>query len=229
MWDDVAEILRSKYRIVRYDKRGHGLSDCPPAPYSLDQLDSDLHLLFDHLNLQQAVVIGISIGGMIAMEFAMQHPDRVAHLVLFNTAARISSAESWQTRIDEVRSRGLEEMSSVILPIWFSSAFAEQHQAKHRGFRNALLGMPVEGYVGACAALRDADLTDRVAAIEAETLVVVGSEDHSTDLDQGQALAEAIPAAEFELMRGAGHLAVVEQPAVAAEKISAFLEARDYV
>ncbi len=120
-------------------------------------------------------------------------------------------------------------MSSVILPIWFSSAFAEQQGATHRGFHNALTSMPVEGYVGACAALRDADLTERVAGIKSKTLVVVGSEDHSIALDQGQALAGAIPGAEFQLMEGAGHLAIVEQPELAAERISAFLEAQDYV
>ncbi len=229
MWDDVASILRSNYRIVRYDKRGHGLSDCPPAPYSLSQFATDLQLLFEHLDLPQAVLIGISIGGMISMEFAAAHPDLVPYMVVFDTAARIGSAEAWETRIQDVRSKGMETMSTVILPIWFSTSFSEQQPAIHRGYRNSLLRTSAEGYIGACAALRDADLTQRLTSIEATTLVVAGDQDSSTTLEQGQALAEAIPNAQFELLEGAGHLSTVEQPASAAKMIRAFLEAQRYV
>lgn len=229
MWDDMASILRSNYRIVRYDKRGHGLSDCPPAPYSLSQFATDLQLLFEHLDLPQAVLIGISIGGMISMEFAAAHPDLVPYMVVFDTAARIGSAEAWETRIQDVRSKGMETMSTVILPIWFSTSFSEQQPAIHRGYRNSLLRTSAEGYIGACAALRDADLTPRLTSIEATTLVVAGDQDSSTTLEQGQALAEAIPNAQFELLEGAGHLSTVEQPASAAKMIRAFLEAQGYV
>ncbi len=229
MWDDVASILRSNYRIVRYDKRGHGLSDCPPAPYSLDQYVSDLNSLVEYLGLPPAALVGISIGGMIAMEFAAAHPDLVAHLVLFDTAARIGSAEAWETRIQEVEGKGLEGMTSIILSIWFSRSFAEEQPAMHRGYRNSLVGTPLEGYLGACAALRDADLSQRVAALEAETLVIAGDQDSSTSPDQGRALAEVIPSARFELIEDAGHLAPVEQPESAAKMIRAFLEAQEYV
>lgn len=123
----------------------------------------------------------------------------------------------------------MEKMSSVILPIWFSSSFAEKQPAMHRGYRNSLVGTPLEGYVGACAALRDADLSQRVAAIEAETLVIAGDQDTSTSPDQGRALAEAIPSARFELLEDAGHLAPVEQPESAAKMIRAFLEVQEYV
>ncbi len=229
MWDDVASILRSEYQIVRYDKRGHGLSDCPPAPYSLDQFVADLHLLIEHLDLPQVVLIGISIGGMISMEFAAAHPDLVPYLVVFDTAARIGSAEAWETRIQDVRRKGMEKMSTVILPIWFSSSFAEEQLATHRGYRNSLLRTSLEGYVGACAALRDADLTQRVTSIEAKTLIIAGDQDSSTTLEQGQALADAIPNARFDLLEGAGHLAPVEQPERAAKMIRRFLEAQEYV
>lgn len=229
MWDDVASILRSDYRIVRYDKRGHGLSDCPPAPYSLDQFVADLHSLTEYLGLPPAVLVGISIGGLIAMEFAAQFPDLVPHLVLFDTAARIGSAEGWEERIQQVRSKGLEEMSSIILPIWFSKAFAERQVESHRGYRNVLVRAPLEGYVGACAALRDTDLSERVNSIKAKTLVLAGSEDQSTAIDQGRRLAEMFPQARFELLDGAGHLATVEQPELAANEIRAFLEAHGYV
>jgi len=229
MWDDVASNLRSDYRIVRYDKRGHGLSDSPPAPYSLDQFVSDLHSLFGHLELPSAALVGISIGGMIAMEFAATHPDLVPSMVLFDTGARIGSAEAWEARIQEVRSKGLEAMTPVILSIWFSRSFADERPEVHRGFRNSLIRTPLEGYLGACAALRDADLTQRLSAIEATTLVAAGDQDSSTTLDQGRALAEAIPGARFELLEGAGHLATVEQPEKAAHMIRTFLEAQDYV
>jgi pimeloyl-ACP methyl ester carboxylesterase len=119
-------------------------------------------------------------------------------------------------------------MTSVILPIWFSSSFTEQQPAIHRGYRNSLVSTPLEGYAGACAALRDADLTERVTVIEAETLVITGDQDTSTPADQGRALAEAIPNARFELLEGAGHLSTVEQPENAAKIIHAFLAAQDY-
>jgi len=229
MWDDVASILRSDYQLVRYDKRGHGLSDCPPAPYSIDQFVSDLHRLIDHLDLPQAALIGISIGGLIAMEFAASYPDLVPYLVVFDTAARVGSSEAWETRIRDIKSKGMESMTSVILPIWFSSSFAEEQPATLRGYRNSLLRTSPEGYVGACAALRDADLTRRVASIEAKTLVVAGDQDNSTTVEQGRMLAEAIPDARFELLEGAGHLSTVEQPMSAAKLIRAFLEAQKYV
>lgn len=163
------------------------------------------------------------------MEFAAVHPDLVSYLVLFDTAARIGSAEGWEDRIREVKSRGLKELTSVILPIWFSNSFSENQPAVHRGYRNSLTRMPMQGYIGACAALRDADLTERVTAIEAETLVITGDQDTSTPPDQGRALAEAIPSARFELLEGAGHLSTVEQPESAAKVIHAFLEAQEYV
>ncbi|MGF1503776.1 MAG: 3-oxoadipate enol-lactonase [Chloroflexi bacterium] len=224
IWDAVTVHLADDYYCIRYDKRGHGLSDSPPAPYRIDEHSADLAGLLDALDVPQAVVIGISVGGLIAMDFTLRHTQRVSALVLCDTVARLGTAELWQTRIDDLRERGVATMASEILPRWFAPGFAEAHPAEYHGYLNMLARMPLEGYIGTCAALRDADLRESVPGITARTLVLCGAQDEATPPDEVQTVADAIPQARFELIEGAGHLPCIEAPEAFSQAIAGFLQ-----
>lgn len=227
LWDPVASHLKSRYYVIRYDKRGHGLSDCPPGPYHMTYFAEDLEHLRQHLGVVSMTLVGISIGGQIAMEYTLQYPESISALILCNTAARVGSYEFWTDRIDLVRRQGMEGAAPEIIPVWFAERYRSDFPAQHQGYLNMLSRTPTEGYVASCAALRDSDLTKRVGGIQAECLVLSGGEDRATPPEQGRRLAEALPNAQFEVIEGAGHLSCVEQPDLLAQKIEAFLEERD--
>jgi 3-oxoadipate enol-lactonase len=227
IWDPISSRLSSRYHVIRYDKRGHGLSDCPEGPYRLSDFADDLDLLRQHLQIVSMVLVGISIGGQIAMEYALRYPQSVSALILCNTAARVGSEELWSDRIDFVRRVGMAGAAAEIIPIWFTDSYHSDFPAQHRGYLNMLARTPTEGYAASCAALRDGDLTERVGNIQAKSLVLAGREDKATPPEQGRALAEALPNARFEMVEGAGHLSCIEQPDLLAQKIEVFLEELD--
>jgi 3-oxoadipate enol-lactonase/4-carboxymuconolactone decarboxylase len=226
VWDAVATQLAPYARLIRYDKRGHGLSSAPPAPYTIRDHVADLKYLLDALALERVNLVGISVGGLIAMQFALEQPGRVSRLILCDTDAKIGTAEGWEQRIAAVRAHGLEPMSAEILARWFAPAFKATHPAVWEGCRHMLARQPVEGYVGTCAALRDADLRDSVGAITVPVLVLAGREDTSVTVEAAQSLAERLGAS-FGVIEGSGHLPPVEQPQVVARRIIDFLYSGD--
>ncbi len=223
IWDDLVPHFAGRFPIVRYDKRGHGLSDCPTGPYTLRDFRHDLAGLLDHLGIQTALLVGVSVGGMIAMDFAVAYPARVQGLVLCDTGTKIGTPEYWDERITAVRQNGIEPLAKTILARWFSSSFARRHPAHYRGYYNMLTRTPVEGYAATCEAIRDADLRAAAPTISAPVLVVCGAEDLATPPELGQALAATLPHARFVLIPQAGHLPSIEQPAFLANAITSFL------
>lgn len=228
IWDRLAPNFAGRFPIIRYDKRGHGLSDCPSGPYSIQDHANDLAGLLEHLNVKEAILIGISVGGMIALDYAARYSQNVLALVLCDTAARIGTPEFWDTRIEAVREKGLDGMAETILARWFAAAFSAQHPAEFRGYYNMLTRTPVSGYMATCEALRAADLSDTVGAIKTKTLVLCGAEDLATPPDLGRKLAESLSDARFELIERAAHLPCVEQPETMAAKIDQFLRENNY-
>ncbi len=223
IWDGVVAHLKDRHPVLRYDMRGHGLSDCPPAPYSIHDFSTDLLGLLDQLKISQAIVVGISVGGMIAMDFAASWPERVHSMVLCDTAPIIGTDDLWDDRINKLREHGMGSMAEAILARWFSPTFKEKSPAVHQGCYNMLTRMPVEGYTGTCEALRDADLTEATQRIAARTLILCGAEDVSTPPDVVRRLVELMPNAEFQKIPGAGHSTCIEQPDLVAEQIGRFL------
>jgi 3-oxoadipate enol-lactonase len=223
IWDAVVTHLTNRHPILRFDKRGHGLSDCPPAPYSIRDFSSDLFGLLEQLGISQTILVGISVGGMIALDFAASWPERVHSMVLCDTAPVIGTADLWNERINKLRADGMGSMAEAILARWFAPTFKEKSPAVYQGCYNMLTRMPVEGYTGTCEALRDADLTEAAKTIEARTLILCGSEDVSTPPDLVRGLAELMPNAEFREIPGAGHSTCIEQPDLVAEQIERFL------
>jgi len=228
LWDRVVPTLEAAFAVLRYDLRGHGLTDCPPGPYNLAQLAADLSSLLDHLEIEQAVLIGISIGGLVALQAAADHPGLPRALVLADTAARIGSPDRWQQRIEAVRRDGLEGLAEAVLGIWFSEPFRANQPALVRGFGNMLVRTPAAGYIACCSLLAEADLSGRLDTIQAPALVLTGEADPATPPEQGRALAAALPDGRFELVPAAAHLPCIERPERVAALIRRFLQERGH-
>jgi 3-oxoadipate enol-lactonase len=228
IWNTVAERLSDRYRIVRYDKRGHGLSDATPPPYQLTDHVADLVGLLDHLGIRRTAIVGLSVGGLIAQGTAALHPERVTALVLSDTAHKIGTRESWDDRIDLVARKGLEALIDKVMPLWFTAAFRTPDNPVYAGCRNMFLRSPLDGYVGTCAALRDADLTESTRALTLPTLCIVGEQDGSTPIDLVRSMANLIRNSEFRIIPNAGHIPCVEQPDAFVGLVGSFLRAAHY-
>jgi 3-oxoadipate enol-lactonase len=227
IWDGMVAELRSKLPILRYDKRGHGLSDSSSPPYTIDDLSRDLLALLDLLAIRDLLLCGISVGGMIAQRVALSQPERVRGLILCDTAARIGSVAAWQDRIALVESGGLEAVVGVSMERWFTAGFRATRGTDARGYANMLRRTSVDGYIGICQALRDADFTAEVARIEAPALVLCGDQDVSTPPANGEELARRMPRARFSLIKDAAHLPCIEQPSkVVAQMLQFFSEVK---
>lgn len=229
IWDGVVSALGSTARIVRYDMRGHGLTEIGSALYTIPELARDLEAILDALDVREAVVCGISVGGLVAMQLADTRRDLVHGLALCDTGYRIGAAEMWNQRIAAVNDRGIAAISAAVIERWFSQKFRDREPNAVAGYRCMLERTTAEGYAGVCAAIRDADLELVACRIECPTLVVCGEEDRATPPAAHRALAKAIAGARLELVRGAGHLPCVEQPAVVATHVDAFLRSHAYV
>ena len=223
IWDKVAARLGDAHRIVRYDKRGHGLSEATPAPYSMSDHVDDVAALLDELRVKSAAVVGLSVGGVIAQGLAATRPDLVRALVLSNTAHKIGTNESWNARIDAVTKNGIGSIADNVMKLWFTPAFRDPRNAEFVGCRNMLVRTALEGYVGTCAALRDADLTESTRALKLPTLLIVGDQDGSTPPDLVRSTAELIRGAEFHIVADAGHIPCIEQPDAVADLVRQFL------
>lgn len=223
IWDDVIASLPGQYRCLSYDKRGHGLSDAPPGDYSLDHHLDDLTGLLDHAGIARAVVIGVSIGGLIAQGFALRAPERAAGLVLCCTAPRMGDAAMWTARIETARTRGLVPLADPVMERWFSPGFRTQRPVELAGWRNLFLRTDPQGYANTCATLRDTDLTARIPAIAAPTLILAGGADLAAPVDLVRNCT-AIPGSRLEILEGVGHIPSIEQPALVAGLIADFLK-----
>ena len=183
IWDDVIALMAAQYRILSYDKRGHGLSDSPDGDYSLEDHLNDLTGLIDHVGMGEVAVMGVSVGGLIAQGFALAHPERLTALVLCDTAPKLGDAAAWTDRIAAVREFGMEAISQSVMERWFSADLFKKAPDTLAGWRNQFIRTDPDGYCRTCATLRDTDLSGVVGDISAPTLVVCGAEDLSTPPD----------------------------------------------
>ncbi|TMV07611.1 3-oxoadipate enol-lactonase [Ruegeria sediminis] len=221
LWDAVLPLLPAGLKLIRYDKRGHGLSSQPPAPYSMGALVRDAEALLDRLEIRDCVFVGLSIGGMIAQGLAVKRMDQIRALVLSNTAAKIGTPEMWNERIEAVRAGGIEALADSIMERWFSKDFRATPELAL--WRNMLVRQPADGYAGCSAAISGTDFYTPTSGLRLPTLGIAGSEDGSTPPDLVRETVDLIPGSRFELIRKAGHLPCVEKPAEYAAVLTQFL------
>ncbi|MGB8622061.1 MAG: 3-oxoadipate enol-lactonase [Paracoccaceae bacterium] len=222
LWDDLLPYLPAGLRIIRYDKRGHGLSSCPSGPYSMGALVTDAERLLDHLKVRDCVFVGLSIGGMIAQGLAVKRLDQVRGLVLSNTGSKIGTTEMWEERTAGIRQHGIEAIADGTMERWFSKPFRDTPELQL--WRNMLTRQPVEGYLGCCAAISGTDFFTPTSGLALATLGIAGSEDGSTPPDLVRETVALIKGSYFHVIRGAGHLPCVEKPAAYAEALTKFLK-----
>ncbi len=224
MWDDQAPALLERFRLLRYDHRGHGNSPVPPGPYAIDDLGRDVMALMDRLEVERFSFCGLSIGGMVGMWLASEAPERVERLALCCTSARFEPPDDWDSRAETVRADGVDAIADAVLERWFTPAFREGHPEVVEWSGNMLRGTPAEGYAGCCEAIRDADLRSRLEAIRAPTLVIAGADDPAALPDAAELIRDSIPDARLVVVDQAAHLANVEQPEAVTRAVLEHLE-----
>lgn len=226
VWDAVVARL-PHHRVLALDMRGHGASSVPQGPYAMGALIHDAERLMDHFGVRDAVVVGLSIGGLIAQGLATKRLDLVRAMVLSNTAARIGHAAQWQARIDAVRAGGIEAIADATLERWFGRDW-RMAPALDRA-RAMLLATAPEGWAGAAAALAGTDFYTPTASLTLPTLGIAGTRDGSTPPDLVRETTDLIRGSRFVLMRGAGHLPMLDDPDLYASHLSDFLESIGHV
>lgn len=214
MWDEQAKALSGRYRVLRYDTRGHGQTGAPPGPYSLEQMADDLHGLLTGLGIADTHVVGISMGGMIGQLFALKYPAMVNSLVLCSTTSRYPAAirPAWVERIRTVETKGMEPMVEPTLARWFTPPFRERRQDVMDRVRAMLRSTPPQGYIGCCHAIPTIDATDRLDEVQCPALVIAGEDDPGTPVAMAREIHAALPASELAVLPSASHLCNLEQP-----------------
>lgn len=209
MWDPQVAALTRRFRVLRYDTRGHGLSGMPAGPYTIEALGGEVIELLDGLRIDRPHFCGLSMGGLIGLWLGIHAGGRLERLVVCNTAARVGTVDAWNSRMAAVRSGGMKAVAPALLERWFTAAFRASAPQIVESTQKMLLRAPVDSYVACCEALRDADLRERVAEIKARTLVICGASDPVTPPADGRFLAEKISGARYVELPAA-HLSNIE-------------------
>jgi 3-oxoadipate enol-lactonase len=222
MWDEFVERMSDQARIIRYDARGHGSSDVPAGPYTIERLGRDVLAILDTLDVQRAIFCGLSLGGLTGMWLGAAHAERLAGLVLANTAANFPPATMWQERAAAVRVSGMGPLVGATLDRWFTKPFQERSPDRVADIGKMFAATPAEGYAGCCAVLADADLKPRLRNITTPVRVICGKHDPSTPPARGEELVASLPKADMVTL-DAAHISAVEAPDAFAEAVRQFM------
>jgi 3-oxoadipate enol-lactonase len=225
MWDPQMKALTQKYRVLRYDTRGHGGTDAPGGPYTLEQLSEDARALLQVLGISRTHWIGLSMGGMIGQTLALSSPGLLQSLSLCDTSSRIPAEAKplWQERIKTAETQGMEPLVEPTIGRWFTAPFRETGKEVVDGIRARIRTTNPRGYAGCCAAISQLDLTDKISAIKVPTLIVVGEEDQGTPVAASRAIQAQIAGSQLEIIKSAAHLSNLEQPDEFTHIIASFL------
>jgi 3-oxoadipate enol-lactonase len=225
VWDAQARVLHDRYRVLRYDARGHGRSDVPAGAYALDQMAADAIGLLDTLGVGATHFVGLSMGGCVGMTAALRYPDRIASLVLADTTSRYApqQAAMWDERIRTAETQGMEPLVEPTMRIWFTERFRATDKPVVDRVRQMLRGTDTHGYVGAIRAIAGVNLTDAIAGIRCPTLVIVGRDDPGTTVAMAETMRDRIPGAELAVLPNAAHCSCVEAADAFAAALTGFL------
>lgn len=224
MWEPQLPALAERFRVVRFDTRGHGRSAVPDGPYTIEDLGGDVLALLDELGVPRAHFCGLSLGGMVGMWLAAHAPQRIDRLVLCCTSARPGSPESWAHRAATVRAEGTAAIADLVVSRWLTPECARRRPDLAARLRAMLAATPAEGYASCCGVIETLDLTRVLPRITAPTLVLHGADDPAFPPSHGADIAAAVPGARFALVRGAAHLANVERAEVVTALVVDHLE-----
>jgi 3-oxoadipate enol-lactonase len=221
MWDKLVARLPAGYRVIRYDKRAHGLSSAPPAPYKMDELVDDLARLLDALEVRDAVIVGLSIGGLIAQGLAVARPDLVRAVCLSNTAAKITTPEVWEARFKAVREGGLEAIVDATIERWFPLEFRANPEVS--AWRTMFLRQLPDAFLGCGKAISETDFTASTAQLRIPVLGIGATQDGSTPAEMLRETVSSVSGGKFHLIEGAGHIPCIDAPDEYARVLSEFL------
>lgn len=223
MWDKTTPAIARRYRVLRYDMRGHGLSGVTPGSYTIAKLAGDLIGLLDHLKIARPHLCGLSLGGMVGIWIAIHRPESVSRLILANTDARIGVREMWNERIAGIRRAGMAPLADATMARWFTPEYRAENPAEIDALRAVIGNCPAEGYIGCCAALRDADLRAGLSSISTRCLILAGEFDPATPAAGGHALHSAIRNSSFAELP-CSHLSAWERPQEFQQAVLNFLQ-----
>ncbi len=225
MWDPTMPALTSRFRVLRYETRGHGQTEAPRGAYTLDQLADDALALLRALNIQRTHWVGLSMGGMIGQALALKSPDVLLSLSLCDTSSRIPADAKplWEDRIRMAEAKGMEPLVEPTLSRWFTAPFRERNKDVVDKVAKMIRTTPVTGYAGCCHAISALNLTDRLSAIKLPTAVIVGEDDPGTPVAASRVIAENIKGARLDIIPAAAHLSNMEQPEAFNRALSGFL------
>ena len=226
MWDEQARLLSRRFKVLRYDTRGHGGSSAPKGPYTLDQLADDVKALFDSLGIQRTHWIGLSMGGMIGQVFALKHPGVFQSMVLADTTSRRppNAEQMWGDRVRTAREKGMDGVVEGTLARWFTEPYRNARKDVMERISRDIRATPVEGFAGCCEAIAKIDVLDRLKEIDCPTLVIVGEQDPGTPVEAARLIQSNIRGAELVIIPAAAHLSNVEQTEAFNKALMSFYE-----
>lgn len=223
MWDPQMEAFAGRYRIVRYDRRGHGRSGIPKGPYNMEMLGRDAIAVMDGLGLKKINWLGLSMGGMEGMWLGANASDRIEKLILSNTSTYYADKTPWNTRIENVTKGGsVAAIADTVINAWLTQNFQKNNPAETARMKEMMIATPVEGYLACCAAVRDMDHREIIKSITAPTLIIAGSKDMATNVEAAEFIRDRIKGSKLAIV-DAAHIANVEQPDAYAKEVLAFL------
>lgn len=222
MWDDQAGEFAMHFRLIRYDRRGHGKSGVPKGPYSMERFGRDALAVLDALKIRKTNWVGLSMGGMVGQWLGANAADRVEKLVLSNTNSYYADKKPWQDRIEAVSKSGLEPLVGPNMERWFTKEFRERAPQVIERMKEIFLATKVPGYIACCEAIRDMDFRDSNPRVKAPTLVIVGAKDPATPPSAGEAIQKAIPGAKLFSL-DAAHISNMEHPKAYTDAVLNFL------
>jgi len=215
MWEPQIGPLSARYQVLLYDTVGHGGTDAPPGPYTLNQLAEQALSLIDALGIERVHFVGLSMGGVVGQLLALAAPERLAGLVLCDTLSQVLPEDrpAWDKRMKIAELQGMGSLADSTIDRWFTPPFRARNPEVVARIKAMILSTPPEGYIGCCHALADLNLTDRLPSIKAPTLILVGEEDPGTPVEASRVIYDRIAGSHLEIIPGAAHLSNIEQAA----------------
>ena len=226
MWDPQMSVLTKKFKVLRFDTRGHGQSGAPAGEYTLEQMADDVKGLLDALGIKQTHWAGLSMGGMIGQAFALKYPGVFQSMVLADTTSRRppDAGKMWGERIQNAQTKGMDALVAGTLERWFTEPYRNARKDVMERIGNDIRRTPVAGFVGCCHAISRVDYLDRLKEIKCPALVIVGEHDHGTPPEAARAIQQNLPGSEFKIITSAAHLSNIEQAEEFNKAMTGFLD-----